>query len=351
MPEHREIHVAPGPYAAKRLREGLGLGPEVRVLVNHDVAHCGPLPPLRSVAEWAGAREAFLAELLGPGEARPLLARTDEILANAAALQRAERIILWSAADLHEQLLLVWLAELLALLDVDPALLHVVHAERRRPNPSARVLWSVAFLDPEELWAQPAARPLSDAERAVLHSAWKALTAAEPWPLVGWLGHAEGAASDSVEGRLARALGALLRRYPDAASGLSVWDAHALDAVARYGPSGRNVVPHTIIPLETFASPVGDPDLVGLPYALHRLRRLASPALRAPLVELRGDPFDLRAVDVRLTAMGEDVLAGRASHAVVNGVDDWVAGVHLRSDVGRVWMHRDGRLVPALSAL
>jgi len=351
MPDAGALHVATGPYAAERLREGLGLGPEVRVLVNHDVAHCGPLPPLRSVAEWAAVRDAFLAELVGPREARPLLGEPDEVVANAAALQRAERVTLWAAADLHEQLLLVWLAELLAVLGVDPARLHVVHAERRRPDASARVLWSVAFLDPEELRAQSAPRPLTDDERATLHAAWEALTAEEPGPLIAWLGRAGGAAPDSVEGRLARALGALLRRYPDAASGLSVWDAHALDAVARYGPSGRNVVPHTIIPLETFASPVGDPDLVGLPYALHRLRRLASPALRAPLVELRGDPFDLRAVDVRLTAMGEDVLAGRASHAVVNGVDDWVAGVHLRSDVGRVWMHRDGRLVPALSAL
>jgi len=50
-------------------------------------------------------------------------------------------------------------------------------------------------------------------------------------------------------------------------------------------------------------------------------------------------------VSVRLTPFGERVLAGEANFVDANGIDDWVAGVHLQSDAGRVWFYDDGQLV------
>ena len=48
---------------------------------------------------------------------------------------------------------------------------------------------------------------------------------------------------------------------------------------------------------------------------------------------------------MRLTPFGQRVLDGKANFVAMNGIDDWVFGVHLQSDAGRVWFHRDGELV------
>ena len=46
------------------------------------------------------------------------------------------------------------------------------------------------------------------------------------------------------------------------------------------------------------------------------------------------------------TDAGESVLAGHANAVELNGIDDWVLGVHLDSENGSVWYRKDGALVP-----
>ena len=42
---------------------------------------------------------------------------------------------------------------------------------------------------------------------------------------------------------------------------------------------------------------------------------------------------------------GEAILAGRGNAVEWNGIDDWVAGVHLHSRNGRVWFHSKQTLI------
>ena len=51
---------------------------------------------------------------------------------------------------------------------------------------------------------------------------------------------------------------------------------------------------------------------------------------------------------VSLTDAGREVLAGRASALALNGLDDWVCGVHLQSSVGPVWFRRGGTLLRSI---
>ena len=62
---------------------------------------------------------------------------------------------------------------------------------------------------------------------------------------------------------------------------------------------------------------------------------------------LSGDTESLRGTEVRLTNHGEALLAGQGNAVEWNGIDDWVAGVHLDSTRHRVWFHNDHTLVPA----
>jgi hypothetical protein len=60
------------------------------------------------------------------------------------------------------------------------------------------------------------------------------------------------------------------------------------------------------------------------------LRALAD--TRLPLIDLDppGTHVPPSRQSVALTPFGREVLAGRADHAHVNGVDRWIGGVHLR---------------------
>jgi hypothetical protein len=72
-----------------------------------------------------------------------------------------------------------------------------------------------------------------------------------------------------------------------------------------------------------------DADLAGDGYLFWRLRRMAAPEAAHPLVALSGDPYKMRECDVTLTEAGHEVLAGRANAIELNGIDDWILGVHL----------------------
>jgi hypothetical protein len=67
---------------------------------------------------------------------------------------------------------------------------------------------------------------------------------------------------------------------------------------------------------------------LGDDWAFDRIERMA--AAPTPLLE--------DAVLLRLTDAGRDVLAGRADHVALNGIDRWIGGVHLSgSDVPWRW--------------
>jgi len=66
-------------------------------------------------------------------------------------------------------------------------------------------------------------------------------------------------------------------------------------------------------------------------YLFSRLKGLAAPAQRQPLVALTGNPLSMRETEVVLTQTGRAVLEGRANSVALNGIDDWVGGIHLNS--------------------
>ena len=81
-------------------------------------------------------------------------------------------------------------------------------------------------------------------------------------------------------------------------------------------------------------------------YLFSRLRRLADLLLRAPLVALAGDPTSMRGCEATVTENGRAVFDGRENFVKLNGIDDWVLGVHLDSARGKVWYRQDDTLVP-----
>jgi hypothetical protein len=74
--------------------------------------------------------------------------------------------------------------------------------------------------------------------------------------------------------------------------------------------------------------------------------RMAAPAAPSPLLELSGNRQQLERTRVRLTPLGEEVLAGRASFLAGNALDEWVGGVHLSTAHRQVWFDDESSSVP-----
>jgi hypothetical protein len=82
-------------------------------------------------------------------------------------------------------------------------------------------------------------------------------------------------------------------------------------------------------------------DPVGDGHLFSRLLALGSEELASPLVSFTGGTQTIRECTVATTAFGQKVLAGDTNNVQVNGIDDWVGGVHLSSAEGK-FTFRDG---------
>jgi hypothetical protein len=325
MSPFAEVHIALGDSAAGSLRQAKTLPAGAQLLTLRDHLGSGPLPPLQSLAQWRDLRRAFWASVEPPD---PPFDLPEEL----AMLRDAPSIAIWLGTGLADQLQLAWLVQVLRLLGADPAKLGTVQFSGVGRKVFEVV--SVAVLNPAEIAAHPPAAPLTEAAIAELDAAWAAVTAPDPAALVDYLASSSGALP-----LLSRAVRTLLDRYPDHGSGLGVCDRQLLKWTAAKGPSAVGIIGHTM------GYAMDGADWVGDVYLFHRLRRLGAAGLPHPLLTLNRPRAPMRETTVEITDTGRAVLRGKANAVRLNGIDDWIAGVHLESSAGHVWFNRDGALV------
>jgi hypothetical protein len=320
------LHLFTGDAAAGTIREALGLSANESI-VQHDVISCGPVRDFGSREEWVAARGEFWMEVCGG----PTLDQfPNDLVADAERLRDAERLILWVGAGLSDRLLLpsvVALAEVISL-DLPPIEVAAIRSHRSLKVPVLG--WGM-------LRAEDVGRPdriLVDADDlARSRSAWKALTATSPASYMEGLERLE----DDTD--LLAAMSVLIERYPDAVTGLSHWDASLLACVPDSGASGLTIIGGAFGANHHHLDPVGDL------YLYWRLRRMASGALDRPLLRLEGDPAVMSQSRFTLTDFGRSVRAGQGNAVAINGIDDWVGGVHLRAAKGSPWYRRNGTII------
>lgn len=282
---------------------------------------------MQSLTQWRDLRRAFWESVNPPDPEYPSFNSPDEL----AILGDARSITLWLGTGLADQLQLAWLVQALRLLGADPARLGTVQFSGVGRKVFEVV--SVAVLNSAEIAAHPPAAALSEAAIAELDAAWSAVTAPDPADLAEYTASASGALP-----LLSRAVRSLLGRYPDPRSGLGVWDRQLLKWTAKE-PSAVRVIGHTM------GYAMDSPDWVGDVYLFHRLQRLGAADLPHPLLTMNRHGAPMRETTVEITDTGRAVLRGKANAVRLNGIDDWIAGVHLESRAGRVWFNRSGTLM------
>lgn len=301
-----------------------------RLLIQHDVLGCGPMPFCGDLETWKRVRAEYLATLIPAsdhaGDSRfPL-----DLLDNLALLQDAENVYVWAATGLQDQLVLPFLSYLIEIEGIRQPSVALIQFER--PPGGDRLLGGMGQLSPEQMAQPPEPVQLSEGDIDTCKRAWSALTSTSPDSLLDFLEFS------STIPRLSEAMQVLLRRYPRRSSGLGDWDWRLLQNVAARGPSVARVIGYTI------GEDLYDRDCVGDYYLFRRLRNLGANTVPRPLVALGGDLSHMQKTTVVPTAMGEAVLSGTASSFPGNPIDDWIGGVHLSSATGNLWFFGNGSL-------
>jgi hypothetical protein len=295
-----------------------------------DFLSCGPLGPVTNLREWRTARKRYWASAGSNYDG--------DLFADPKILRGAEKVVLWLGTETADQIALAWLPAFLSALGVTVAEIEVIQFER---NARGIEIVGIGMLSPTDLAAHPPAYAITADHLAELDVVWRAVTAPEPSALVAY--------ARSASSRfpfLPRALREFLMRYPDATSGVNAWERRVLQIVLAAGPKASRVIGDTLSAgFDELDAGTGGVDHVGDVWLFDRMLRLGDPELKEPALTITGSRSAYLFCDVRLTPFGRRVLDGEANFVDANGIDDWVGGVHLQSDAGGVWFHRDGNLI------
>jgi hypothetical protein len=300
-----------------------------RLLIDHDVLSCGPTPPCNDLDAWNELRAGFWTSVVPGTPGEPVHSRFN-ILANAARLEDAERVYVWAATGVSEQLFIAFVVHLVKLVGGDLERIVLVPFEKV----GARRVVGLGELDEAQMREHPEPQPLGADQVQHYLGAWAALTSHDPNDLVNF--SRDHPAANSW---LKLAMRLMTRRFPDKRTGLPYWDHALLSRVEKFGPAVSRVIGYTMA--ETFEFG----DLVGDWYLFGRLLKLGDARNAQPLLELSGDLVSLHNTEAKLTPFGADVLKGAASNYPTNDIDEWAAGVRLSSAERKLWFNDGGRLV------
>jgi hypothetical protein len=293
-----------------------------RIVVWRDVLHEGPVP---EVAD-AQLRDVRLRFLTGADREAGMDPERRDFEKRDAALAagRDGEYVLWFEADLYDQLQIAQILARLAELRVP--------AERITLICIGEYLGIAHFgglgeLRPDQLEGLPevAAVTLSEDALSLATRAWAALRAPDPRGLAAIV------AARSPELRfMPEAFDRLGREYPWTRDGLSLTERRLLAAIAEGAATAGEAFVRG-------AAREARPYL-GDTWAFAAIERLAR--AEVPLLSAGAGTVDRHSA-LALTETGRRVLDGAADHVALNGIDRWVAGVHL---VGRSppWRWDDG---------
>jgi hypothetical protein len=305
------------------------------VLRLRDALSCGPVAPIVDLASWEARRLSFWREISDgyvDDDDRGLF------VGDPSSLASARKVVIWLGTSLDCQMTLASLPALLRALGSAPSEIELIQFHR---NHRGIEILELGMLNPEQIAAHPPAVSLTSADLAELERAWTAIVSPDPEELVSVL--------EDPHAPLPffkRALRTLFLRYPFARSGVNGIELRILEATRRSAPSASRVVGDALIAAFNAArAGTGGLDQCGDVWLFWRMLRLGDPRLREPALSLEGSRTTYRDTTVRLTAFGERVLDGNSSFVDANGIDDWIAGVHLDSAAGRVWLHDGQTLV------
>ena len=318
------LHVLNGDSARIGLEQS---GIPGEIVVWPDVLYEGPTP-LATGEEWIAARTAHLAGVSDRAvdDVSARYRRDDAVL---ESFREHDEIVFWFEHDLFDQLLLIrhlwWMGE------------------RGARSAGGETRFSLVCRDAYLGLLKPDAfpalfagrRPITEAQIDLGSQAWTAFCRDDPSRLPAL---ATAVLPDLPF--LPAAMRRFLEEYPSTLNGLSRTEAQIL-RVASDGPLSVGKAFRESAALEE-ALFMGDLSFFGIVEGLADARQ---PLLT--IDEPSNVPLSFVEKPIRVTEAGRAVLAGRADHVSLNGIDRWMGGVHLTPE--RLWRWTGTSVIRAAS--
>jgi hypothetical protein len=324
------LHITDGESVAGTLRES-GLPGEVAIY--GDLMYEGPAPAGLTPEAWRESRALFLAGFIRPTleEARQYLKACDDAL---AAFPGHEEVLIWMDHGLSRQLILIKVLDWFSRQDLGAVKLSLICPGN---FPDLDRFAGLGQLTAGQLVSLSDTRlQVTDAHFDTARDAWNAFTSPDPTAIERFI-----ATDTSAPPFIAAAFRRHLEQFPSLDGGLSRTERQALTILCERGLRERGPLPGR--QLYGAVQRLEEQIFMG-DGSFYRIMAALS-ACRHPLVEVLGTPQSgLRSVTI--TAAGQDVLDGRSDHIELNGIDQWLGGVHLEGDKAAWrWDRRSSRLV------
>lgn len=322
-----DLIITNGDAAGEILRKTIQ---RAEVMPWRDVLHDGPVPITSDLAELSRVRVGYLADK-GWGTRAELgqaFEARDRGLAHAASF---DRVVLWFEHDLYDQLQLIQILDWFGREHGAETHLYLVQADDFLGQQTPETIANLAQLE----------EPVFDQQMVLASRAWEAFR--QPTP-ESWFGLLE--ADLSPLPFLRPAVTRMLEELPSAKSGLSRTEREILKAVR--GGAARTRELFSAVQSQEEAAFMGDWSF------WDRLDRLAEPP--SPLIDgLEAGPFrpdmgqdawrSYLDAELRLTVIGNEVLAGREDYVRHARIDRWFGGTHLTNESLWRWDSARGALI------
>lgn len=330
------MNILNGDSAAGSFKQAFNMPNSDEIFVFRDVLSCGQLQNFTNLKDWRHFREKFWNSIIEEDFAYPKSFNDmpNDVYTDFDKIQSSNNINLWIGCGLSDQLVLVFLVFLLDKFNFSFDKFSIYQFTDLNRNNNTLVL-GVGELNPNQIKQHSEPRKLNDLEIKQCLTIWSAITNENPDDYMSLYNSEE-----IFLPELMRSLKALYFRYPKLSNGLSHWDETILKNTREHGPRAARVIGYTITEGWDDATPPGF-DTVGDVYLFHRLKNLAHESLAEPLLKLNSLELTLRETEVEITKFGSEVLQGKHNVVNINGINDWVGGIHLDSSIGSTWFREN----------
>ena len=314
----KTLHIVDGDSTAGTLKQA-GFGGRGEILSWRDALYTGPVPAGLPLRQLSRVRSRFWTN----GKRATEFDKRDAALAKHG----------------HYDSIVLWFGEHCVLCQL--SLMQILSWFREQGVAAEKLAWAQVHggeLRPEQIPSACAARqPVTAAQMRLAERAWRAFRRTSPAGIVRLL-----KADLSSYPGLRNAMIRLLQEYPARRCGLSRLESELLREIHERGTAKAAVVVVSLLSRET----VGDTLLFDM---LRNFVRASVPLIRfAEPFEEKVENYEFNRSVLELTDVGRSVVAGKADHVALNGVDRWIGGVHLEGrSVGWRWYGKARSIVAA----
>ena len=312
------LHILNGSSIEEPLRQSSVPG---EFLSFRDALIDGPVIAGLAKDQWRQLRVEHLASTYGvdPNTCDQQLSEQTQAL---ESYTKHDEVVLWFEHDLFCQLNLLYLLDWFAHIDLAGTKLSLVNIGEFPGKENFRGLGELNEKELASLF--PQRQTVSTTQLELASAAWRSFSSPDPTSLESIL-----ETDTSSLPFLSTALAAHLRRFPNTTNGLGQIENRSLELVGNGREQFADLFPEFIATEAVYG--LGDSQLW---LSLVNLSKVDEPLLTT---QAESNPSRLSPKAIfKITAAGKSVLNGESDFVKLNGVDQWLGGVHLQGS-DRLW--------------